>query len=31
MRQVVMIKPGTIEVEEREDPRILEPTDASSG
>ncbi len=28
MRQVVMIKPGTIEVEEREDPRILEPTDA---
>ena len=28
MRQVVMIKPGDIEVEEHADPRIVEPTDA---
>jgi len=28
VRQVVMIKPGDIEVEEHADPRIVEPTDA---
>jgi threonine dehydrogenase-like Zn-dependent dehydrogenase len=28
MRQVVLIKPGEIEVEQRDDPTIMEPTDA---
>ena len=28
MRQVVMYEPGDVRVEEREDPRIIEPTDA---
>ena len=28
MRQVVMYGPGDVRVEEREDPRIIEPTDA---
>ena len=28
MRQVIMTKPGDVEVQQRDDPTILEPTDA---